>query len=225
MQNNTDEQRSLNWFRARLGKWTGSKIGNLFKSGRGKDAMFGEAAKSYIYDVATERTLKMAVVEDDDIFALYIEQVNQSSKATRYGNEQEEYAKSAFTRVTGISIEETGSCQHSQFEHFAASPDGLTDDGGIIEVKCPYNLGIYTKYKSQIKDNETLKQVQPDYFYQMQAEMACTGRNFGYFVSFCPFVEKSLHIVRIERDNDVIAEMYNRITAAEGIVDSIIKAL
>ena len=35
------EQRSLDWFRLRCGSFTGSKIGDLMKSGRKKEQVFG----------------------------------------------------------------------------------------------------------------------------------------------------------------------------------------
>lgn len=67
---NTDvtEQRSLAWFRQRLGYITGSKVGDLMKSGRRKEEAFGETAKSYLYQVAAERCINKAIVADDEYF-------------------------------------------------------------------------------------------------------------------------------------------------------------
>lgn len=49
-------QGSLEWHRARLGHWTGSAIGKLMVSGRKKDEVFGDTAKSYIFKVLAERS-------------------------------------------------------------------------------------------------------------------------------------------------------------------------
>ena len=40
------EQRSLEWHRLRIGSFTGSKIGDLMKSGRKKEQIFGDTAMS-----------------------------------------------------------------------------------------------------------------------------------------------------------------------------------
>lgn len=49
------EQRSLTWFRNRVGHITGSKVADLMKSGRKKDEVFSDTAKSYLYQIAGER--------------------------------------------------------------------------------------------------------------------------------------------------------------------------
>ena len=41
------EQRSLEWHRLRCGSFTGSKIGDLMKSGKKKEQIFGETAMTY----------------------------------------------------------------------------------------------------------------------------------------------------------------------------------
>lgn len=43
------EQRSLQWYRNRVGCITGSKVADIMKSGRKKDEAFSDTAKSYLY--------------------------------------------------------------------------------------------------------------------------------------------------------------------------------
>ena len=51
-------QHSLDWYRARLGKFTGSQVGRLMKSGRGKDEYFGKDALAAATDIIdTEYTI------------------------------------------------------------------------------------------------------------------------------------------------------------------------
>ena len=76
---------------------------------------------------------------------------------------------------------------------------------------------------AEVKDNETLKAVNPKYFYQVQSEMACTGLDKADFVVFCPFLKHNIHIVEITRDEAVIAEFEKRITAANEIINQILK--
>ena len=44
MINDNEIQRDLGWFRVRLGSITGSKVGDLMKSGRKKEQVFGDTA-------------------------------------------------------------------------------------------------------------------------------------------------------------------------------------
>ena len=71
---------------------------------------------------------------------------------------------------------------------------------------------------AEIHDNESLKKVNPDYFYQCQNHMACTNTSFCDFIAFCPFVENPIHIVRITRDNDEIALIEERVALAEDVI-------
>lgn len=228
MINDKENQRDLAWFRCRIGCFTGSKIGDLMKSGRKKDQMFGETALSYIYKVAAERMLNPVFIEDDVVFGDYLEQQQVYSKAIAWGQEQEDNAKDLLMRkYPEWEFAEVSSCKHDTIPHFAASPDAIIYDRKklmIAEIKCP-NPNTYVKYLTEIKDNESLKSVQPDYYYQMQAEMACTEAECGIFVVYCPWLTKPLHIVMIERDEDTIREIGERVTKANEIVDLIINSI
>ena len=73
------------------------------------------------------------------------------------------------------------------------------------------------------KDNATLKSVEPRYFYQVQAQLMCTGLKSADFVCFCPFLKHPIHIVRITADEEVQNEIAYRISEAEKIIESILK--
>ena len=81
------EQRSLAWFRARLGCFSGSRVAELMKEGRKKGEPWSETAKAYICQVAAERMMNPTFVADDDIFVDYLEWTSASSKAMRWGEE------------------------------------------------------------------------------------------------------------------------------------------
>ena len=53
-------QHSLNWYRVRLGKFTGSQVGRLMKRGKGGE-YFAKDAMSYITEVVAERMLNTIV--------------------------------------------------------------------------------------------------------------------------------------------------------------------
>lgn len=217
----TQEQRTLEWYRARLGYITGSQVGSLMKSGRTKDKVFSDTALTYLYQLAGERSLNPEIVKDDNMFTFYLEQTTSQSKAMRFGTEQEENARAMYVDITGREVKEVGLCHHPQIKYLASSPDGITADGdvmGCVEIKCP-TLSTYSKYVAEIHDNESLKKVNPDYYYQCQNHMACTEAQFCDFIVYCPFVENPIHIVRIQRDEDAITLIMERVELAEQIIE------
>ena len=219
------EQRSLDWFRLRCGSFTGSKIGDLMKSGKKKEQIFGETALSYIFKVAAERMLNPVFVNDDELFGQYIEQQQVYSKAIIWGQEQEDNAKDLLMRKNPEwELSDVSSCKHDTIPHFAASPDAIIYDRKKLmvgEIKCP-SVHTFVRYLVEINDAESLKKVQPDYFYQMQAEMACTNAESGIFVAYCPWLVKPIHIVPIERDEEAIKAIEERVVKANEIVEQII---
>ena len=219
------EQRSLDWFRCRIGCVTGSKIGDLMKSGKKKEQIFGETAMSYIFKVASERMINPVFIEDDDLFGQYVESQQIYSKAIVWGQEQEDNAKDLLMRKNPEwELADVSSCKHDTIPHFAASPDAIVYDRKklmVVEIKCP-QPSTFAKYLVQIKDNESLKNTEPNYYYQMMAEMACTGAESGIFVAYCPWLINPIHIVPIERDEEAIKSIEERVVKANEIVEQII---
>lgn len=218
------EQGSKEWFISRLGKITGSRIGDLMTSGR-KGEMFGKTAIPYIYEVCAERDLLQKYIDDDYLFEIYQQQVSISNKFIEFGHDNEDFAAERYQLVTGCELEECESIQHPTIPHFSASPDRIAIKDGlrkVVEIKVPLPK-TFMEYMAEVKDNETLKAVNPKYFYQVQAEMACTGLDKADFVVFCPFLKHNIHVVEITRDEAVIAEFEKRIMAANEIINQILK--
>lgn len=225
MINDNETQRDLGWFRVRLGMITGSKVGDLMKSGRKKEQVFGDTALSYIYQVAAERMLNPVFVSNDELFADYVEQMQVTSKAIRWGQDQEDNAKDLLLRIKDTwEIMEVSSCRHDTIPYFAASPDAIVNDherNMVVEIKSP-NPNTFMKYLSEVKDNETLKAVKPEYYYQMHAEMMCTNTDGGVFVAYCPWLTKPIHIVPITRDEKTCKAIEERVVLANEIIDKIL---
>lgn len=218
-------QRSLDWYRIRLGNFTGSQVGKLFVSGRKKDEYFGQTALSYITKVAAERMLNPEIIEDDNLFEEYLYQTSVSSKALDWGTQQEENARNLYEKITKRNLIEVSSCKHPVIPHFASSPDGFycSDDivKGCIEIKCP-NIDTYIKYRSNITDNDSLKAIERDYYYQCQSHMMCAGADWCDFIIYNPFIKKPIKIVRIIPNEDDMAQIADRVNKANKIVDEII---
>lgn len=221
------EQRSVEWYRLRCGSITGSRVGDLMKEGRRNGEVFSDTAKSYLYQVAGERLFNPDFLNDDDVFQDYLNLTSFTTKAMQWGSEQEEAAKACFLQLhEGMEIADVSSCKHDTIPHFAASPDGAIygRDGGdirIIEVKCP-NINTYMKYRDLVHDAASLKDTEPKYYWQMMAEMSCTGAKSGVFITYCPWLSKPIHWADIERDEDDIDLMEERILLANQFIEGII---
>ena len=223
------EQRSLEWHRMRCGCITGSKVADIMKSGRKKDEVFSETAKAYLFQVAGERLFNPTFLNDDGIFQDYIDQVSVNTKAMQWGADQEGAAKSLFMQMNFPEgeIVELSSCKHDTIPYFAASPDGAIyygrdgEDLKIIEVKCP-NINTYMKYRILIHDAASLKETEPKYYWQMMAEMSCTGAKGGIFIVYCPWLSKPIHWAEIDRVEDDIKLMEDRVILANDFINEII---
>lgn len=206
-------QHSLDWYRARLGKFTGSQVGRLMKSGRGKDEYFGKDAIAYITEIVTERLLNPSVVALDDLFEEYLLQVTPCSKAMAWGNDQEMNARTLYSKTHNHKVTSCGAVELSKW--FASSPDGLVmDDNGCVEIKCPQPK-THTEYLINVHSAEDLKRVKPEYYWQCVAHMAVTGADWCDWMSYCPFSSKPLHVVRINRVQEAESQLHERVDAAE----------
>ena len=216
---NKDIQHSLGWYRARLGKITGSKVGELMKSGR--NDIFSETAKSYIYKLAGERLMNSEIVHNDCDFEQYLAETNVSTRAMRWGTEQEQSARILYCELTNRNVSEIGLKEHKTIANFASSPDGYVEnENGSIEIKC-FEQGKFTRLCEIVIDNETLKNAEPIIFYQCMAHIMCNGTDWCDFVLYNPFQRNPIKIVRIMPDENVFAEMEQKIKIANEMIEQI----
>lgn len=181
-----------------------------------------------MFQIAGERLFNPDFLNDDDIFQDYIDQVSVNTKAMQWGSDQEGAAKSLFMQMNFPEgeITELSSCKHDTIPFFAASPDGAIycrdgEDLKIIEVKCP-NINTYMKYRTLIHDAASLKETEPKYYWQMMAEMSCTGAKGGIFIVYCPWLSKPIHWAEIDRVEDDIKLMEGRVILANDFINEII---
>jgi putative phage-type endonuclease len=183
------EQRTDEWFAARLGKITASRVADVIaktKSG------FGAGRANYVADLVVERLTGQKAS-------------SFSNAAMEWGTQTEPQAKAAYAAKTGILVEDVGFIDHPTVAMSGASPDGFAEEG-LIEVKCP-NTATHLEY--------VLAELPPlKYFTQMQWQMACTGRPWCDFVSFDPRLPERLQllVVRVPRDDDYIKMLEQEVT-------------
>lgn len=223
---NIAPQHSLDWYRCRLGKITGSKVGVIM--GKGKGAEFTKTGLTYLNSVAAELMLPAPVVENDDLFSIYLDEMDSTSKAMRIGTERESEARDLYEGIKDCKVHETGCTDSSFVKGFASSPDGLIlDDGvveGTIEIKCP-KPSTYLEYLSEIKDADSLLNVNPEYYWQCISHIAVTSAQWCDFIVYCPYNQQPMHIVRIKRDEDSIKKLHDRTQLAIEYVHTKIKGI
>ena len=212
------EQRSFEWHTARLGFFTGSEVGKLMVTSRKRGEIFGETAKSYIMKKLAERHLIEEVRLDEEVFNEYQYINSVSSKSMQFGTCNEPVARKLIMKELGTTFEEVGSIPHPEIPWFSSSPDGVTPDRTMcLEIKCP-NIDTFIEYKCHVRDGEQLKTENSIYYWQAQSHMAVTGAQVCVFVVFNPFMKKPLHHFIVERNEDDIKALIDRIDSANLLI-------
>ena len=178
------EQRTEEWFSARLGKVTASRVADvLAKIKSGESA----SRKNYKMELVVQRLTN----KQGESF---------TNAAMEWGTEQEPFARMAYEAHTGTFVKEEGFVDHPTIEGFGCSPDGIVGEG-LIEIKCPNTAN----HIETVLENKAPSKYIP----QMQCQMACTGAKWCDFVSFDPRVPEDLQlfVVRVERDQEYIDAM------------------
>jgi putative phage-type endonuclease len=199
------EQRTEEWFAARLGKATGSRITDIVARGKGGAPSASRA--NYRAQIVCER-LTGARAE------------SFTSSAMQWGTETEPQARANYSLTTGNTVAEVGFIDHPRIAMAGASPDGVIEgQNGLVEIKCPQSAThIATLLGEPIPDK---------YIVQMQWQMACTGAEWCDFVSFDPRLpdHMQLFIKRVPADPAHIAALETAVAAFLAEVDAEIEAL
>ena len=178
-------QRTEEWFAARLGKVTASRVADVIT--RTKTGS-GASRANYMAQLICERLTG----KQGDTY---------QNAAMAWGTEQEPLARGAYEALTGLLVEETGFVPHPTITMAGASPDGLIGDHGLVEIKCPNTA---THIETLMSDT-----VPGKYETQMQWQMACTDRKWCDFVSYDPRMPShmQLFIFRVHRNAETIIEL------------------
>ncbi len=169
------EQGTPEWFAARLGKVTASKVKDVMAQGRAGAPSASRA--TYMGELIAERLSGVA-------------SEGFTNGAMDHGTQTEPQARAAYTMQTGNMVDQVGFVIHSTIADSGASPDGLVGADGLVEIKCPL-----TKTHIEFLKTGT---VPTNYVKQMQWQMACTGRAWCDFVSFDPRMPHHMRM-RVER--------------------------
>lgn len=179
------EQRTPEWYAARHTRVTASEAAScLFKSQR----MCEEYVKAF--DIKTFKykdtePLNHYETKEDYIIkkcsAFYGKNVFKDSVYTLWGKKYEEVANRLYCQLNNTTVIEFGLLPHPRLKWLAASPDGITPDGIMLEIKCPKSRKI----------DET--QVPIHYWVQTQIQLEVTD------LDFCDFFECEIEEIESEQ--------------------------
>lgn len=199
----TAEQRTPDWYAARLGCLCASDAAKMLSKREGRDTLRVQ--------LAADR-LTTAIPEDaDDAFV---------SADMQRGIELEPQARIAYEFQTGVSVAQTGFVRHADYMA-GCSPDGVIGDfDGLVEIKAPRT----PKHISYIRSGG----IPSDYKPQLLHQLWITGARFVDFVSFDPTIRLErlqLYVCRLDRDAAAIADYEAKALAFLAEVDREVEAL
>lgn len=169
------EQRSEEWFQARLGCVTGTGFQMVLNKKTGR--------KTYMMKLLGERMTGVPAY-------------SYHSKFMDDGQETEPLAREAYEIYTDTEVIQVGFAKSAEW--IGCSPDGLVDDDGMVEIKCP----IPSTHCRYILDNR----FPAVYHSQVQGNLWVTGRKWCDFLSYVPTMQnQQLWRIRVRRDEAYIS--------------------
>jgi putative phage-type endonuclease len=144
------EQKSEEWYEARANMITASDFAQALGEGK-----FG-TQKQLIEKKCTPREANEG-------------NASRTNPFFKWGNTFEPVAIAIYSALQNKTVFEFGLIKHPQIPFFGASPDGITHDGIMVEIKCPYRRKL---------DGEVPRQ----YYYQIQGQLdVCDLDECDYF--------------------------------------------
>ncbi|MCA8389215.1 YqaJ viral recombinase family protein [Burkholderia multivorans] len=206
------QQGTREWLDARCGAVTAScfadAISVLTRKSGGKEA--GDptsASDKYCYDLAIERVSGMPYGEPVKAWTL------------ERGHALEVEARIEYEAQTGYLVSESGVILTDD-RRFGYSSDGLVENDGLIEIKCPVDS---VKIVDMLRTGDV-----SEYYHQIQGGLWISGRKWCDFIQYVPALENGgnhLFIKRIERDEAFIEQMVEKLLAFDMRVNEAVALL
>lgn len=181
------QQGTNEWLQARAGKFTGSDFHTLIGN--------SETKKKMLFKKAIER-LTNNMIDEEPITSIDIER----------GKEEEKNARLLYEMETNQEVKQIGFAELDDW--VGCSPDGLVNNDGIIEIKCPKDV----IFAQQIITGN----IKPEYITQMQFNMYVLDKQYCDYIMYNK--DFKLFIKRIKRDEDKINIIKNTIEECKTII-------
>lgn len=197
-----EHQGSDEWRAARCGKVTASEVSKLITLTK-KGELYADG-QAYIDQLFGERMSGRP-------------EQKPVSKAMHDGREREPLALEAYEFRTGNTVELVGFLDHPSIDMAGGSPDGLIGSDGMVEFKCPTQTVHYRYFRGL--------PIPDEYMAQIQWNLAVTGRQWCHWVSFYPDAPDASQLVirRVDRDDNLIADMEARVSKAIAEINDMVR--
>lgn len=173
------EQGTDEWLAQRMGKFTASEIYRLM----GKKEL-GKTGETYILEKVTEQlggTIPQVV-----------------TKAMQHGTLTEPFARNHYEQVCKVKVATQPFFVASWCDEAGCSPDGIVEGtNNMIEIKCPYDPTQHIRHM-MISSQEELKEQKPEYYWQIQMQLAVCECNACDFISYHEDFEGALKMMVME---------------------------
>jgi putative phage-type endonuclease len=174
------------WLAARTGRITASRMSAIMAKGKNgtpsatRSACMGELIAEYLTGSSGETYINADMQRGTDL---------------------EPLARGLYEAKTGRFVDQVGLVLHPKNERWGASPDGVVEEDGLLEIKCP-RTHIHIEYLLAGKPPAA-------YLPQMAWQAACCKRKWVDFASFDPKMpaELQLFVVRYEPAAEYLAEL------------------
>lgn len=196
-------QGSQEWFAERCGNVTASRISDIIATTKSGPSA---SRANYRAQLVAERLTGTV-------------QESYTNGAMQWGTDTEPFARMAYEALTGVIVREIGYVPHPTIKRAGASPDGLAEDVGLVEIKCP-NTSTHIDYFLSGSVPEKYKP-------QMAWQLACTGREWCDFVSFDPRMPENMQLMvaRYIPEDDYILFLEKEVIKFQSEIDALIDQL
>lgn len=178
-------QRTPEWYKARHTRVTASEAAScLYKSKKVCDPYinqfnitnfkYNDKSPLNPYETKEEYILKKCS-------AFYGKNVFKDTIYTLWGKKYEEVANRLYKKLYNTDVHEFGLVEHGRLEWLAASPDGITPNGVMLEIKCPKARKIV--------------EAAPPLYYWIQVQIQLEVCNLEY----CDFLECEIEEITEEK--------------------------
>lgn len=147
---NAPAQRTLEWFKNRYDKITASVFGQAIPFTEKELELYKEGLFEIDEKKVKIENLKYCYIGKTakDLYADKIQSFEDSMKwsggsaATLHGTRFEPAAIAMYEQKNRTKVYEFGMVPHAKYHFLGASPDGITQKGVMLEIKCPYSRVI-----------------------------------------------------------------------------------
>ena len=198
------EQRSNEWHKQRLGRFTASEV----------HALMGVKGLG-------ETGITLARKKAQEIVFGRDENWNVETWDMKRGIEQEKIAFEIFKHNKALDFILVQEAEFFPYKDYSgASPDGLVGNDAVLEIKCPRPEKFFELIE------KGFEAIDKKYIYQMQLQMKCTNSKQCHFFNYLEWNDEQLtHEIIVAYDESIAKSIIERIELAVKERNEIVKAL